>query len=199
MFDRLKSALRGLHVPSDRERELAYLNAAVSLSDLERRQREVDRGLFRNAFTADTWPQGQGKLPPALRHHLAGVHPVLRIERALDGTHHGPGGPVFRRHQRQLAEPHPMFARDGAAQAQGAFGHARRQRLGHRRFGRVPLAHQKDGVEVAVADMARMGPGTGLAAISARVSSTASARAEIGTQTSVTIALQPGRLARMAR
>lgn len=50
MFDRLKSALRGLHIPSDRERELAYLNAAVSLHDLERRQREVERGLFRNAF-----------------------------------------------------------------------------------------------------------------------------------------------------
>jgi len=35
--------------------------------------------------------------------------------------------------------------------------------------------------------------------MSARVSSTASASAEIGTQTSVTIAVQPGRDARIAR
>jgi hypothetical protein len=50
MFERLKSALRSLHVPSVAEREQAYLAASVSLIDLERRQREVERGLFRNAF-----------------------------------------------------------------------------------------------------------------------------------------------------
>jgi hypothetical protein len=30
-----------------REAEIAYLNAAVSLYDLERREREVEQGLFR--------------------------------------------------------------------------------------------------------------------------------------------------------
>ncbi|MGL4237617.1 hypothetical protein [Tabrizicola sp.] len=33
--------------PSPAERERAYLNASVSRFDLERRQREVERGLFR--------------------------------------------------------------------------------------------------------------------------------------------------------
>jgi hypothetical protein len=33
--------------PDRRELELAYLNDAVSLYDLERREREIERGLFR--------------------------------------------------------------------------------------------------------------------------------------------------------
>lgn len=35
--------------PSLRERERAYLAAAVSRYDLERREREIDSGLFRQA------------------------------------------------------------------------------------------------------------------------------------------------------
>ena len=34
--------------PGRRERERAYLDQSVSMADLERRQREIDRGLFRN-------------------------------------------------------------------------------------------------------------------------------------------------------
>lgn len=44
MFARLLNALR-LPVYADAER--AYLEGAVSLADLERRQRAVDQGLFR--------------------------------------------------------------------------------------------------------------------------------------------------------
>ncbi|WP_309665197.1 DUF3563 family protein [Tabrizicola sp.] len=35
-------------VPTVAEAERAYLNASVSRFDLERRQREIDLGLFRN-------------------------------------------------------------------------------------------------------------------------------------------------------
>jgi Protein of unknown function (DUF3563) len=35
--------------PSDQERELAYLNGATSLVDLEYRQREIDRGRLRRS------------------------------------------------------------------------------------------------------------------------------------------------------
>ncbi len=50
MFDRVKSALRALRPMSYRELEAAYLAQSVSLYDLERRQREVERGLFRRGF-----------------------------------------------------------------------------------------------------------------------------------------------------
>ena len=46
MFKILKS-LRNL--PSLAEVERDYLNASVNLVDLERRQREIDRGLFRRS------------------------------------------------------------------------------------------------------------------------------------------------------
>lgn len=49
MFNFIKSALSGQSFPSRRELERAYLNAAVSLYDLERREREVDNGLFRRS------------------------------------------------------------------------------------------------------------------------------------------------------
>ena len=39
-------------VPSLAEAELDYLNSCVSLADLERRQREIDRGLFRQPVYA---------------------------------------------------------------------------------------------------------------------------------------------------
>lgn len=44
MFTTLKKALRSV---SASEREAAYLNQAGDRIDLELRQREVDRGLFR--------------------------------------------------------------------------------------------------------------------------------------------------------
>jgi hypothetical protein len=44
MFTALFNALR---LPSRRELERSYLDAAVSRADLERREREVARGLFR--------------------------------------------------------------------------------------------------------------------------------------------------------
>lgn len=49
MFKLLKSltSLRGF--PSIAELERSYLNASVSRIDLERRQREVDNGLFRRS------------------------------------------------------------------------------------------------------------------------------------------------------
>ena len=44
----------------------------------------------------------------------------MRVKRALDLSHDRPCGPVFGLHQRQLADADAMFARDGAAKAQGA-------------------------------------------------------------------------------
>lgn len=48
MFDRVK---RLLHTPTTAERELAYLNDSASRYDLELRQREIDRGRFRQRNT----------------------------------------------------------------------------------------------------------------------------------------------------
>jgi len=47
MFGPLKKVVRALHVPTAEERELQYLNAAGDRIDLEYRQRDVDRGIFR--------------------------------------------------------------------------------------------------------------------------------------------------------
>ena len=49
MFNLFKSliALRGVSVIAEVERD--YLNASVSRIDLERRQREVENGLFRRS------------------------------------------------------------------------------------------------------------------------------------------------------
>lgn len=47
MFVRILKALRALRGPTVRERELAYLNAARDRYDLEYRERQIDRGLFR--------------------------------------------------------------------------------------------------------------------------------------------------------
>ncbi|MBL9052781.1 MAG: DUF3563 family protein [Tabrizicola sp.] len=38
----------GRSAPTEAERELAYLNASISLADLERRQREIEQGLLRH-------------------------------------------------------------------------------------------------------------------------------------------------------
>ncbi len=51
MLSFLKSVLTPRLLPTTRDLERAYLDASVSHIDLERRQREIDRGLFRqNAF-----------------------------------------------------------------------------------------------------------------------------------------------------
>jgi hypothetical protein len=42
---KIASKLRG---PSIEDREMAYLNSSADRVDLEYRQRQVDRGLFRN-------------------------------------------------------------------------------------------------------------------------------------------------------
>jgi hypothetical protein len=47
MFGSLKKITRALRVPSVGEREMAYLNGSQDRFDLEYRQRQVDRGLFR--------------------------------------------------------------------------------------------------------------------------------------------------------
>ncbi|WP_416796030.1 DUF3563 family protein [Ciceribacter azotifigens] len=48
MFAPIRRLARALHVPSIAEREAAYLNGSLDLVDLEYRQRQIDRGLFRN-------------------------------------------------------------------------------------------------------------------------------------------------------
>jgi hypothetical protein len=47
MLTLLKSLITRNAFPSIADRELAYLHAAVSRIDLERREREVEAGLFR--------------------------------------------------------------------------------------------------------------------------------------------------------
>lgn len=52
MFSGFKKTIKSLHVPNLEARELAYLDEAGDRIDLECRQREIDRGLFRkrNSF-----------------------------------------------------------------------------------------------------------------------------------------------------
>ena len=47
MFDTIRTFFRGFHVPTRAELERDYLNGAANRVDLEFRQRQVDRGLFR--------------------------------------------------------------------------------------------------------------------------------------------------------
>ncbi|MFZ1470286.1 MAG: hypothetical protein WAT09_15110 [Paracoccaceae bacterium] len=49
MFDRLKSAVAALRLPTEADRERAYLNASVSLYDLECRQRQLELAQFGKA------------------------------------------------------------------------------------------------------------------------------------------------------
>ncbi|MBL9075300.1 DUF3563 family protein [Tabrizicola sp.] len=49
MFNLLKSLVSGKAFPRIADLERAYLNGSVSLVDLERRQREIDQGLFRRS------------------------------------------------------------------------------------------------------------------------------------------------------
>jgi hypothetical protein len=48
MFERVRNILRAFHIPSPEELEREYLNGAVNRVDLEFRQRQIDRGMFRN-------------------------------------------------------------------------------------------------------------------------------------------------------
>lgn len=47
MFTPIKKIARALRAPTIEEREMAYLNGSHDRIDLEYRQRQVDRGLFR--------------------------------------------------------------------------------------------------------------------------------------------------------
>ena len=49
MFNLFKSLVSGKAFPRIADLERAYLDASVSRIDLERRQREVDNGLFRRS------------------------------------------------------------------------------------------------------------------------------------------------------
>lgn len=50
MFTQLKKITRALRPISAEERELSYLNGSLDRIDLEYRQRQIDRGLFRRSF-----------------------------------------------------------------------------------------------------------------------------------------------------
>lgn len=47
MFEPIRKFARAFRVPTLADRESAYLNASRDLIDLEYRQRQIDRGLFR--------------------------------------------------------------------------------------------------------------------------------------------------------
>ncbi|WP_434613118.1 hypothetical protein [Tabrizicola sp. M-4] len=47
MFEQVKKFVRAFHIPSAEELEREYLNGAANRVDLEFRQRQVDRGMFR--------------------------------------------------------------------------------------------------------------------------------------------------------
>lgn len=48
MFNPLKKIVRAMRPLSAEEREMAYLNGSHDRFDLEYRQRQVDRGVFRS-------------------------------------------------------------------------------------------------------------------------------------------------------
>ncbi len=50
MLKQFKNFHRALRIPSSEERETAYLNGAIDRIDLEYRQRQIDRGLFRKNY-----------------------------------------------------------------------------------------------------------------------------------------------------
>ena len=50
MLKQFKNFTRALRVASNEEREIAYLNGAIDRIDLEYRQRQIDRGLFRKYY-----------------------------------------------------------------------------------------------------------------------------------------------------
>jgi len=50
MLKQIRNFTRALRIPTTEDRELAYLNGAVDRIDLEYRQRQIDRGLFRKSY-----------------------------------------------------------------------------------------------------------------------------------------------------
>lgn len=50
MFGSMKKIARAFRAQSIEERELAYLNGSFDRIDLEYRQRQIDRGLFRKTY-----------------------------------------------------------------------------------------------------------------------------------------------------
>lgn len=50
MFKQLKKITSALRAPSAAEREMNYLNGSIDRIDLEYRQRQIDRGLFRHGY-----------------------------------------------------------------------------------------------------------------------------------------------------
>jgi hypothetical protein len=52
MFNLFKSLVSGNFFPRTADLERAYLDASVSRIDLERRQRDIDQGLFRKSSFA---------------------------------------------------------------------------------------------------------------------------------------------------
>ncbi|MBB3657353.1 hypothetical protein FHX15_002585 [Rhizobium sp. BK650] len=48
MFEPIRKFARALRAPTAQEREIAYLNGSHDRIDLEYRQRQIDRGIFRN-------------------------------------------------------------------------------------------------------------------------------------------------------
>ncbi len=50
MFEPIRKLARALRAPSMADREQAYLNGSRDRFDLEYRQRQIDRGLFRKGF-----------------------------------------------------------------------------------------------------------------------------------------------------
>lgn len=47
MFERVKNFFQVFHIPSATELERDYLNGAANRVDLEFRQRQIERGMFR--------------------------------------------------------------------------------------------------------------------------------------------------------
>lgn len=47
MFERVRNIIRNFHIPTTAELEREYLNGAANRVDLEFRQRQIDRGMFR--------------------------------------------------------------------------------------------------------------------------------------------------------
>ena len=52
MFGYVSKLAKNFRGPSIEERELAYLNQSVDRVDLEYRQRQIDRGMFRGRATS---------------------------------------------------------------------------------------------------------------------------------------------------
>ncbi len=47
MFEHVKKLISSFHIPTAAELEREYLNGAANRVDLEFRQRQIDRGMFR--------------------------------------------------------------------------------------------------------------------------------------------------------